>query len=132
MARQGRHSPISGDEPSDLRQTVQGDHEPRRADISREQPKLTAPARSVNRGALEYGQRDRHNAFRSPPRTIGTVPDRAPAAGSEASNRLLTVAQAAELCQISERQLHRMIRDGRIRVLRFGRSVRIRPADLGL
>ena len=46
--------------------------------------------------------------------------------------RLLTAAQAAELCQISERQLRRMIHDGRIRVLRFGRSVRIRPADLGL
>jgi excisionase family DNA binding protein len=46
--------------------------------------------------------------------------------------RLLTVAQAAELCQLSERQMRRMIRDGTIRALRFGRSVRIRPTDLGI
>ena len=53
-------------------------------------------------------------------------------ANSRFDGRLLTVAQAAEVCQISERQMRRMIRDGRIPALRFGRSVRIRPADLGI
>jgi excisionase family DNA binding protein len=52
--------------------------------------------------------------------------------GFDAGDRLLTVAQAADICQISERQIHRMIRDGRMPVLRFGRSVRIRPKDLGI
>jgi excisionase family DNA binding protein len=46
--------------------------------------------------------------------------------------RLLTVAQAAEICQLSQRQIRRMIRNGDIPVLRFGRSVRVRPADLGI
>jgi excisionase family DNA binding protein len=53
-------------------------------------------------------------------------------AGFDARNRLLTVAQAAEICQLSKRQLHRLIHDGRIPVLRFGRAIRIRPTDLGL
>jgi excisionase family DNA binding protein len=54
------------------------------------------------------------------------------APGFDGGDRLLTVAQAAVICQISERQIHRMIRDGRLPVLRFGRSVRIRPKDLGI
>jgi excisionase family DNA binding protein len=47
-------------------------------------------------------------------------------------SRLLTVAQAADISQISERQIRRMIGDGRIPVVRFGRAVRIRPKDLGI
>lgn len=64
--------------------------------------------------------------------TTGPVPDPDQLAGFDANCRLLTVAEAAEICQISERQLRRMIKDSRIRVVRFGRAVRIRPADLGI
>jgi len=39
--------------------------------------------------------------------------------------RLLTVRQLAEAWQVSERTIRRMIADGRIRVVRIGRSVRI-------
>jgi excisionase family DNA binding protein len=63
---------------------------------------------------------------------VDVVPDRDIVASFDASNRLLTVAQAADACQISERQMRRIIRDGRISVLRFGRAIRIRPIDLGL
>jgi len=40
--------------------------------------------------------------------------------------RLLTVDQLAELWQISQRTVRRMISDGRLPVVRFGRAVRIR------
>ena len=42
------------------------------------------------------------------------VPNSHQPGGFDAGNRLLTVAQAAQICQISERQMRRMIRDGRI------------------
>jgi excisionase family DNA binding protein len=64
--------------------------------------------------------------------TTGPAPDRDRLAGFDANCRLLTVAEAADICKISERQLRRMIKDNRIRVVRFGRAVRIRPADLGI
>jgi excisionase family DNA binding protein len=38
---------------------------------------------------------------------------------------LLTVNQVAELWQISPRTVRRMIADGRLSVIRFGRAVRI-------
>jgi excisionase family DNA binding protein len=41
--------------------------------------------------------------------------------------RLVTVAEAGELLRLSERQIRRMIADGRIPVVRLGRAVRIRP-----
>jgi excisionase family DNA binding protein len=42
--------------------------------------------------------------------------------------RLLTVYQIAELWQVSERTVRRMIADDRLPVRRFGRAVRI-PAN---
>ena len=46
--------------------------------------------------------------------------------------QLLTVKEAAELCQISERQLRRLIKNGDLPVKRFGKAVRIHPKALGL
>jgi excisionase family DNA binding protein len=42
--------------------------------------------------------------------------------------QLRTVAELAKQLRLSERQIRRMIADGRIPVLRFGRAVRIKPA----
>jgi excisionase family DNA binding protein len=41
--------------------------------------------------------------------------------------RLMTVIEAAELLQQSPRQVWRLIADGRLRVTRVGRSVRVTP-----
>jgi excisionase family DNA binding protein len=41
--------------------------------------------------------------------------------------QLLTVREVARHLRLSERQIRRMIADGRIVVVRFGRAVRIRP-----
>ena len=87
-------------------------------------------ARSRPSGKVD--QRKRRNAKSQFDGPTGPASERNPRAGFGTGNRLLTVAQAAEVCQISERQMRRMIGDGRIPVLRFGRSVRIRPADLGI
>jgi excisionase family DNA binding protein len=50
--------------------------------------------------------------------------------------RLMTVDEAAELLQLSTRQVWRLIADGSLQVKRFGRSVRVAPeaiaAVLGL
>jgi excisionase family DNA binding protein len=43
--------------------------------------------------------------------------------------RLLTVNQLAELWQVSPRTVRRMIADGRLRIVRLGRAVRI-PAKV--
>ena len=43
----------------------------------------------------------------------------------QAAEGLLTVRQVAENWQVSERTIRRMIGDGRIRVVRIGRAVRI-------
>ena len=43
---------------------------------------------------------------------------------------LLTVQQVAENWQVSQRMIRRMISDGRLRVIRLGRAVRI-PANAG-
>jgi excisionase family DNA binding protein len=48
----------------------------------------------------------------------------------EHARRLLTVAQAAELLQLSTPTLRRRIREGELPVLRLGALVRIYPADL--
>jgi excisionase family DNA binding protein len=44
--------------------------------------------------------------------------------------RLLTVAQVAERCQVSPRSVRRWIDDGQLPVLRLGRSVRVSDGDL--
>lgn len=44
--------------------------------------------------------------------------------------RLLTVPEAAELLQLSVRQLRRLIADGRLHPTRVGRTVRLRPEAL--
>jgi excisionase family DNA binding protein len=43
---------------------------------------------------------------------------------------LLTVPEVAERCRLSVRQMWRHIEENRLRVVRIGRSVRIRPSDL--
>jgi excisionase family DNA binding protein len=43
---------------------------------------------------------------------------------------LYTAAQGAERLNISVRSVRRMIKDGKLPVLRIGRSVRIRPEAL--
>ena len=45
-------------------------------------------------------------------------------------DRLLTVPEVAELLQVSEWSVKALVRQGRIPVVRIGRSVRFRPADL--
>ncbi len=47
-----------------------------------------------------------------------------------AGEGLLTVQQVAENWQVSQRMIRRMISDGRLRVIRLGRAVRI-PANAG-
>ena len=47
-----------------------------------------------------------------------------------ASERLLTIADVAERCQVSPRSVRRWIDDGRLRVIRLGRSVRVGERDL--
>jgi len=44
--------------------------------------------------------------------------------------RLLTVPEAAELLQLSIRQIRRLIDDGRLPAIRLGRAVRLRPEAL--
>ena len=45
----------------------------------------------------------------------------------KAAEGVLTVRQVAENWQVSERTVRRMIADGRLRVVRVGRAVRIPP-----
>lgn len=52
------------------------------------------------------------------------------APGKQHREPLLTVREAAERCRLSVRQMRRHIEQGRLRVVRLGRSVRIRPNDL--
>jgi excisionase family DNA binding protein len=47
-----------------------------------------------------------------------------------AARRLLTVDQVAEFAQVNSRTVRRLIKKGRLRVVRLGRSVRIHPEDL--
>ena len=44
--------------------------------------------------------------------------------------RLLSVREASELLRVSERQLRRLIADGRLRVARVGRRVLITPESI--
>jgi excisionase family DNA binding protein len=44
--------------------------------------------------------------------------------------RLVTVPEAAELLQVSVRQIRRLIADGRLPATRVGRTVRLRPEAL--
>jgi len=49
------------------------------------------------------------------------------------SPRLLTVPEVSDVLRLSERQVWRLISDGRLRVMRVGRRVVIRPdAVIGL
>jgi excisionase family DNA binding protein len=44
----------------------------------------------------------------------------------------MTVAQLAELWQVSQRTIRRMIADGRLPVVRLGRAIRIREKEVAL
>ena len=43
---------------------------------------------------------------------------------------LLTVKESAERCRLSERQMRRHIKEKRLKVVRLGHAVRVRPDDL--
>jgi excisionase family DNA binding protein len=43
---------------------------------------------------------------------------------------LLTYRQAAQVLGVTDRTLRTLVREGRLPAVRFGRSVRIDPADL--
>ena len=46
------------------------------------------------------------------------------------SERLLTIADVADRCQVSPRSVRRWIDDGRLKVIRLGRSIRVAEGDL--
>ena len=43
---------------------------------------------------------------------------------------LLTVAEVAEILQLSVRSVRRLIAEKKLRIVRIGRAVRVRPEDL--
>jgi excisionase family DNA binding protein len=47
-----------------------------------------------------------------------------------ASQRLLTIADVADHCQVSPRSVRRWIDNGRLRAIRLGRSIRVSEGDL--
>jgi len=47
-------------------------------------------------------------------------------------NRLLSLKQAAEIANVSRESIYRMVRDGRIPSIRFGKLYRIKPESLGV
>lgn len=59
-------------------------------------------------------------------------PSAGPIAGAESSGLacLLTVEQVAQVLQVSQRTVRRWTASKKLPVVQFGRSVRIRPADL--
>jgi excisionase family DNA binding protein len=72
----------------------------------------------------DYSQLDRTNGRPAEERDLPS--------GFNEDSRLLTVAQFAALSRMSERHIRHMIKAGDIPVLRFGRSIRIRPKDVGI
>ena len=62
----------------------------------------------------------RHRATKDPQRTAPPLP----------VQRLLTAADAADRLNLSLRSVRRMIKDGRLPIVRLGRTVRIRPEAL--
>jgi excisionase family DNA binding protein len=55
---------------------------------------------------------------------------RRPRTPALASERLLTIADVADRCQVSPRSVRRWIDDGRLKVIRLGRSIRVGERDL--
>jgi excisionase family DNA binding protein len=53
-----------------------------------------------------------------------------PRTSAPASERLLTIADVAERCQVSSRSVRRWIDEGRLKVIRLGRNVRVSERDL--
>ena len=53
-----------------------------------------------------------------------------PRTPAPAAERLLTIADVAERCQVSRRSVRRWIDNDRLRVIRLGRSVRVDERDL--
>jgi excisionase family DNA binding protein len=49
---------------------------------------------------------------------------------AEQREALLTVPEAAARCRLSVRQMWRHVEQGHLKVVRLGRAVRIRPAEL--
>ncbi|MAG17649.1 MAG: hypothetical protein CMJ21_06220 [Phycisphaerae bacterium] len=46
------------------------------------------------------------------------------------TNSLLTYQETGKLLGVSDRTIWQLVKDGKLRAVRFGRSVRIDPADL--
>ncbi len=55
-----------------------------------------------------------------------------PRTKSRGAERPYTVAQVADICQVSERTVHRWIAAGHLPVTRLGRLIRVNPRDLEL
>ncbi len=53
-----------------------------------------------------------------------------PRAKHKGAERPHTVAQVADICQVSERTVHRWIAAGHLPVTRLGRLIRVNPCDL--
>ncbi len=53
-----------------------------------------------------------------------------PRTKSKGTERPHTVAQVADICQVSERTVHRWIAAGHLPVTRLGRLIRVNPRDL--
>ena len=53
-------------------------------------------------------------------------------AKGKGAERPYTVAQIADICQVSERTVHRWIAAGHLPVTRLGRLIRVNPRDLEL
>ncbi len=49
---------------------------------------------------------------------------------SKGTERPYTVAQVADICQVSERTVRRWIAAGHLSVTRLGRLIRVNPRDL--
>ena len=53
-----------------------------------------------------------------------------PRTPSPPSERLLTITDDADRCQVSPRSVRRWINEGRLKVIRLGRNVRVCEGDL--
>lgn len=46
------------------------------------------------------------------------------------ADRLLRLDEAAEVLQVSDSTIRRLVRDKELKVVRIGRAIRVRPEDL--
>lgn len=61
---------------------------------------------------------------------LGRAADHRGPANEERSLKLMTVREAAEYAKVSEQTIRRWIKEGRLKVYRAGRQIRIDESDL--